>query len=151
MAQPVKKRTLVVGYNESPEGRHALRYSVDLANALGADVEVIHVADAEDFLIDPDMGDWEEQSRATSTRMTDEVADVLAQVLWSSRFRTSPGDVAKVLHEAARGHPDCIVVVGVPASTPSPLTRLISRSVQHQMTHHVECPVLLVPAPHTAG
>src|SRR5215203_784019 len=40
---------IVVGFDEEPQSQAALRYAIDLARRLDADLEVVHVVDLRDY------------------------------------------------------------------------------------------------------
>lgn len=50
---------LIVGYDEHPASRAALKFAAGLSRRLDAELNVIHVVTMHDYPIDPDNAEWE--------------------------------------------------------------------------------------------
>lgn len=143
--------TLVVGFKDSDDGKHALTTALDLARRLDARVNVVHVATQEDYPVDPDTADWELEGwrRLGDIR---EVAEQLLAACPDTRFIERRGDPATVLHEVGDDCHALMIIVGLPRKGAGGwVSSLITRPVSRAVTRHLDRPVLLVPRTGSSG
>lgn len=146
-----ERPTLVVGFEDSEDGRHALSTALDLARRLDAQVNVVHVATQEDYPVDPDTADWE---LAGWRRLGDirEMAERLLAARPDTRFIERRGDPATVLHEVGDNCNALMIIVGLPRKGAGGwVSTLITRPVSRAVTRHPSRPVLLVPRTGKSG
>lgn len=139
--------SLVLGYDRTPQSRHALGVATDLATRLGAHLHVVHTVDLRDYPIDPDSADWEEQGRATLADEVGGVQTALAGWLGQWTYHQERGDPVCVLLAIAATHDALMIVVGTHgAGMGAALQRLLggAQSVSHGLMRHHR-PVLVVP------
>jgi nucleotide-binding universal stress UspA family protein len=143
--------TIVVGFKDSGDGKHALVWALDLARRLDALVNVVHVATPEDYPINPDTADWEIEGWHRLGDVRDEAERLLAACP-DARFIERRGDPATVLHEIAEGCDALMIIVGLPRNGAGGwVSNLVSRPVSRAVTRQMRRPVLLVPHQGVAG
>ena len=144
------RATIVVGFKDSSDGKHALTSALDIARRMNAQVNVVHVATLEDYPVNPDTPDWEIEGWHRLGDIREEAERLLAACP-DARFIERRGDPAKVLHEVAEGCDALMIIVGLPRDGAGWVTHLMSRPVSRAVTRHVRRPVLLVPHDSDAG
>lgn len=138
---------LVVGYDEH-RGRAALTHAIALAARLDAHIDVVHVVDASDTPVDPDLADWEERTAAHAAAVRADACAELAALPGNWTFHTTHGDPARALTEIADAHDAAMIIIGAPRPGLAALVdRLVGESVSTRLVHHGRRPVLVVPEP----
>lgn len=134
---------IVVGVDGSPASVRALQQAVELAAALGAEVDAVHTwlvsYGATELSMMPAVPSTELQAAAEQT-LAEAVATVDAKGVTVNRIVTE-GDAASTLLEAAEGAD--MLVVG--SRGHGGFVGLLLGSVSHKVIHHAPCPVLVVP------
>lgn len=134
---------IVVGVDGSPASVRALQQAVELAAALGAEVDAVHTwlvsYGATELSMMPAVPSTELQAAAEQT-LAEAVAAVDAKGVTVNRIVTE-GDAASTLLEAAEGAD--MLVVG--SRGHGGFVGLLLGSVSHKVIHHAPCPVLVVP------
>ena len=143
-------RTIVVGLDESPSSRAALKWAAKHAKLTGSVLRAVHVLDWPYGLDDADVAtpgvagrllthdQIEARYRGRITRVFDEVDP---RPDWLMQF--ARGEVGPVLaHQAEHAE---LLVVGTREHVG--LGRLLVGSVSHYCLSHAACPVVAVPAP----
>lgn len=134
---------IVVGVDGSPASVRALQQAVELAAALGAEVDAVHTwlvsYGATELSMMPAVPSTELQAAAEQT-LAEAVAAVDTKGVTVNRIVTE-GDAASTLLEAAEGAD--MLVVG--SRGHGGFVGLLLGSVSHKVIHHAPCPVLVVP------
>ncbi len=134
---------IVVGVDGSPASLRALQQAVDLAAALGAEVDAVHTwlvsYGATELSMMPAIPSTDLQAAAEQT-LADAVASVDAKGVTINRIVTE-GDAASTLLDVASGAE--MLVVG--SRGHGGFVGLLLGSVTHKVIHHAPCPVLVVP------
>ena len=134
-------KTIVFGYDESPEASRALDRVAQLASALGARVVVASIAPALQPAahgIGPyDPADPPEHYRALARRATKELTErgVTAETV------TGLGDAGEAIISVADEHEAELIVIGM--SHHPHVSRFLG-GVSEDVSHHAHCDVLLV-------
>jgi len=121
----------------------------DLAQRLGAFVQIVHAVDLRDFPVDPDSAEWEEDGKQELDAQMEAVR--LQMEPWSVdwTFDQCHGDPARALLHAAHERKAYLIVVGRRGGSGIGLAldRLLStsRSTSHALERH-NVPVLVVPS-----
>lgn len=137
---------LVMGYDSGPAGRRALFVAVDLCERLGARLHVIHIAEVDDYPVDPDTDGWDERAAEVWRHQRSETAEVLdaRDVAWD--FAVRRGDPAAVLAGAATESAALMVIIGAPAAgLGAGLEHAVDPSTARVLIRHHGVPVLVVP------
>lgn len=134
---------LLVGYDSSPASRRAVGVAAQLAEALDADLTVLHSVGLEDYPIDPDRPDWEEMAERRISELEAMAVELLqnAPIRWE--YETARGDPASALAKAASDLEVLIIVVG--ASRRNVVRRMSHGSVGQTLSRCQAKPVLVVP------
>jgi nucleotide-binding universal stress UspA family protein len=141
--EPAVER-IVVGVDGSGAAQRALAWAVDEGRARGATVEAVHAWHMPYVGLSPyapvaaDPAIFEEAGREVLQRAVDRV-DARGLPAPVERILAA-GGAASVLLEAAKGAD--LVVVGTRGR--GGFAGLVLGSVSHQVTHHAECPVVVV-------
>jgi nucleotide-binding universal stress UspA family protein len=143
-AESVPSRHILVGVDESDHARHALRWAVELAKPVSADIIAVnawekpppYISPIADQNWDPDRG-AQEMVRQVLT------AEFGATVPDNIRVITREGNPAKVLVEASKAA--YMLIVGRCGHSTFPWLRL--GSVSGRCAEHGECAVLVVDRP----
>lgn len=145
MPQP----TIVVGVDDSPATRAALRWAADLARSGGGTLRAVHVLPwppASEVYACSVMGDpvqldpvWLEDLQREACRATFE--EVTPEPGWTLAFVR--GHVGRTLVQES--HDARMLVLGTRAHRGLP--RVLHGSVGHYCLDHACCPVVAVPAP----
>jgi len=134
-------KTIVLGYDESPEASRAVERTAELAKALGARVIVTSVAPIMAFSargIGPyDPADPPERHRA----LGQDAAAILAEQGVATEMVTGLGDPGDAIVELADERGADLIVLGM--SHHPQLSRILG-SVSEDVAHHAHCDVLLV-------
>ena len=139
---------IVVGVDDSPPSRAAIRWAADYARATGCRIEAIHVLEwpptAEIYAysvvadeIYPDPAHLDESYRRASQAVFDEVDP---EPDWQLQF--GQGHAGRILVDLSRTAR--LLVVG--AREHRGIGRLLNGSVGHYCLKHAGCPVVAVPA-----
>jgi nucleotide-binding universal stress UspA family protein len=135
---------LLVGYDRHPASHHAVIVAADLARALGASLQVLHVVDLDDYPIDPDSADFEVAAERTVEEERRYAEVLLAQSAVEWTYETARDDPAHALAKAAHDLDVLFIVVG--ASGRGLAQRLLHGSVPQTLMRKQPKPVLVVPA-----
>lgn len=138
---------ILVAYDFSEHAERALRWAVDLARARGDSLTLLHVVPAEVFAEPPisvlpivmgsePASDARESAEAQLRLLTDERCPEADVVVTS-------GSVGAAIVERARALDADLIVVGTRGRNAA--TRVLLGSVATYVTHHAECPVVVVP------
>ncbi len=134
-------KTIVLGYDESPEASRAVERTAELARALGARVIVTSVAPVMTFSgrgIGPyDPADPPDRHRA----LGHDAAAILAEQGVATETITGLGEPGDAIVELADERRADLIVVGM--SHHPKLSRILG-SVSEDVAHHAHCDVLLV-------
>ena len=139
---------IVVGVDDSEGARCALRWAIEHAPALGADVQAVHAFDFRPAWIDYDEGPdaierWRQRAATTAGN---ELHRVVAEVADGREVRIQeivlPSDPVTALVDQAHGAE--LLVVG--SRGRGTLSGLVLGSVSRRCTEHAPCPVVVVPA-----
>jgi nucleotide-binding universal stress UspA family protein len=150
---------IVVGVDGSAASRAALRRAADLAQDLGAELDVVQA-----WQYPPALHDWDAVPsnygylpmappvERVEQDARDDLAATVADVLGSDPVvtvtqRVVEGHPARVVMEAAKGA--TFLVVGRRGH--GGLAGLLLGSVARACSEHAACPVVIVPRPHAAG
>lgn len=143
---------IVVGVDDSDGAREALRWALELAAALGAEVETVHAYDFHPAWIDYDEGAegverWrkraEEAARTTLQRV---LADTIVEPTMKIEETIVASDAGTALIERAHGAD--LLVVG--SRGRGAFTGLLLGSVSRRCIEHAPCPVVVVRGPDKA-
>jgi nucleotide-binding universal stress UspA family protein len=136
--------TLVVGHDGHATSDHTLAVAADLAERLGARLEVVHSSTLEEFGIDPDIDDFEDQVVSAAAGARRHIEQALAGVGAPWEYRHSMGDPADALAAVADEVDALAIVVG--ASHRHLLHHALGGgSVTGHLLHGQHRPVLVVP------
>jgi nucleotide-binding universal stress UspA family protein len=138
---------IVVGVDDSPSSRAAIRWAAEYARASGCRVKAVHVLlwppaseiyaySVEADEIYPDASYVEERDRTSSQAVFD---DVHPESDWELTF--AQGHAGRILVELSRTAR--LLVVG--AREHRGIGRLLNGSVAHYCLNHASCPVVSVP------
>ena len=134
-------KTIVLGYDESPEAGRALEKTAELAKALGAEVLVTSVAPVMSFSgrgIGPyDPADPPERHRELARDGT----AILTERGIHAQAVAGLGEPGNAIVELADQHKADLIVLGM--SHHPHLSRILG-SVSEDVAHHAHCDVLLV-------
>jgi nucleotide-binding universal stress UspA family protein len=152
---------VLVGYDESRAGRHALEVAADLAGKLRATLKVVHAVVPATPLTTAPAGlpgngyvlpppeDAEEQRLRTRESLVRHVEALIAGTSVEWTFDAVTGDAVTVLEEQCQVSGAYLVVVGTRhAGIGTALDRLISGSTSRGLQKRCARPVLVVPEPH---
>jgi nucleotide-binding universal stress UspA family protein len=142
------ENVIVVGVDDSPESRAAIRWAAEHARATGCRLQAVHVLAwppaTEQFAysvmadeVFPDPAYVEERYREPSQAIFDEVDPAPD---WQLQF--AQGHAGRILVEVSRSAR--LLVVG--AREHRGIGRLLNGSVGHFCLNHATCPVVSVPA-----
>jgi len=137
---------VLVGLDGSADATHALRWTIDLAVALDAEIVAVHVipVPAYPFAGLPEnaaeIGSWADDIR---TAFEDEWCAPLVDKGVKYRTLCLEGDPVRGIIEAARREDANLIVIG--ARGKGPLSRLMLGSVSDRLAHLSPLPVVIVP------
>jgi nucleotide-binding universal stress UspA family protein len=140
---------IIVGIDDSPSGRAALRWAAAYARSIGMALRAVHVVDrpeAHDMYAYPVVADYtypesggvEEAQRRPIMRVFD---DVHPEPSWTLQF--AQGHAGRIMVGESKDAK--LLVLG--AQEHRGLERLLVGSVGHYCLNHAFCPVVSVPAP----
>ncbi len=132
---------IVVGLDDSPTGKAALRWAADYAMLTGWRLRAIHALSWPFGAGSDTERSMREIDEAYRTSITGLFAEIDPHLDW--QLQLVKGDAGPVLVEqsaSARA-----LVVGTPAHVG--LGRLLTGSVGQHCLHHTSCPVIFVPSP----
>ncbi|HXQ18373.1 MAG TPA: universal stress protein [Acidimicrobiales bacterium] len=136
-------RTVAVGFDGSPDAEAALRWSVAVANRVGADVVVVHATGLLEHLDRPAAaGDLEAGVRALAAEEGLDPGRL--------RWQAGDGDPCSVLLRAADPpiSADLLVVGSRGQGAHAGLTL---GSTSHELAEHASIPLVIVPSGRPAG
>jgi nucleotide-binding universal stress UspA family protein len=147
---PAGATQLLVGHDDQPASRAAVRFSADLAARLGAYLHVVHVVDLADTPIDADSAEWDERARAAIEALHGDARKLLEGFDIGWTYHACHGDPAELLARVADEHGVLFVAVG---ATGRNLTRRLMEggSVSRRLLRRQTMPVLVVPEPAADG
>jgi nucleotide-binding universal stress UspA family protein len=136
-----KLETIGVGYDGSEESRAAVKFSRDVAKAVGARLRIIEV------VIPPDPGgpypayrpDWEEHARIRREEAQERVDAVVAELGDIATGDIAFGHPAREL--AYEGNHLDLLITG--SRNYGPIRRVIPGSTSSKLVHEAPCPVLV--------
>ncbi len=144
-------KRILVPIDFSSSSRQALDHAVQLAQALGASVEVLHVHEASPYVgpdtlafLPVDLTDdrWEEMRGELTWELAHFVGTDRARGLDVTVERGVPGDV---IAQVARAHGADLIIMGTHGRTG--LSRLVVGSVAETVMRRAPCPVMTVRVP----
>jgi nucleotide-binding universal stress UspA family protein len=103
---------LLVGHDEQPASRAAVRFTADLAVRLGADLHVVHVVDLSDTPIDADAADWEDAAGRALIALQEDARELLKGFDIGWTYHACHGDPAELLARVADEHRALFIAVG---------------------------------------
>jgi nucleotide-binding universal stress UspA family protein len=138
--------SLLVGHDEQPASRAAVRVAADLAVRLGAYLHVVHVVDLSDTPIDADSADWEQGAAKALVALHEDARKLLSGFDIGWTYHACHGDPAELLARVAEEHGALFVAVG---TTSRGLVRRLMEggSVSRRLMRRHDFPVLVVPEP----
>lgn len=136
-------KTVAVGFDGSPDAEAALRWSVALANRIGADVVVVHATGLLEHLDHPAAaGDLEARVRALASEEGLDPGRV--------RWYAGDGDPCSVLLRVA-GPPISADLLVVGSRGQGGRAGLTLGSTSHELAEHASIPLVIVPSGRPAG
>jgi nucleotide-binding universal stress UspA family protein len=135
---------IIIGYDDSPGARSALKWAVRYGQRTESELVVIYVvSEAWEWELAAIQVNTDPLRREFERRLREEwTADVRAAgVLYRTELEV--GRPAEVLLAAARRNAAALIVVG--ASESGAMSELIRRSAGHKMMHHAVRPIVTVP------
>ena len=141
-AEVAELTRLVVGFNGSKESQLALGDAVELAEATGADLRLVAVAQ-QPHLPPGALNGYQELKEAIEDNMREQLARAQAAIPEHVRTEASliSGDPARKLAEAARG--GSLLMLG--SRSYGPVRRVLLGSVSSDLARGVPCPLLVRP------
>jgi nucleotide-binding universal stress UspA family protein len=152
---------VLVGFDDSHAGRHALCTAADLAVRLGGTLRVVHAVPpiaplaaspaglAGNGYVVPPPEDSAEQRARTKQSLSGVVGELLAPTNVPWEFDVVDGDAVTVLEEQCTHADAYLVVVGTRhAGIGTALDRLLTGSTSRGLQKRCARPVLVVPEPH---
>jgi nucleotide-binding universal stress UspA family protein len=137
-------RTIVIGTDGSPGADGAMRWCASLAAQLGAEVVAIRAYSPLDELATAEEGtDLTELAARAATRLHDEWCAPLAEAAVTYRSRLAEDLPIEALVTAAAQEGADMIVIG--SHGESGWRERIMGSTATSLTHHVSCPVAIVP------
>lgn len=136
---------LVIGYDDSPGARRALKWAVQYAKRTASELVVVYVVS--------EAWEWELASVQVNTDPLRKDVERRLRGEWTADVRAAGvpyrtelevGRPAEVLLAAARRHAAVLIVVGM--SEGGAISELIRGSASHQMRQHAIRPIVTVPA-----
>src|SRR5215212_10759749 len=101
---------VVVGFDEEPQSQAALRFAIDLARRLDAELEVVHVVDLRDYPVDPDSDEWESGSSERLAFAMELVRTAVGKSTQSWSYHAWRGDPVHLLATVAEEHGALMIV-----------------------------------------
>ena len=138
---------LIVGYDEHPASRAALKFAAGLSRRLDAELNVIHVVTMDDYPIDPDNAEWEANGERELAAEREDARRIL-QAHGASRwtYDVLRGEPVRLLVEACERHDAAMIIVGKPEQgLGAMLGHLVSGSISRGILHRSHRPVIIVP------
>lgn len=137
---------LVLGWDRTPASRPALVVAADLAVRLGAQLHAVHVADLNDYPVDPELPDWEAQADRILARERHEVETELGQYPCAWTYHATRGEPVSALTGVADACDALMIVIGTRGEGLNGwVQRLLTASVSHGLIRRQGRPVLVVP------
>lgn len=137
---------LVLGWDRTPASRAALVVAADLAVRLGADLHAVHVADLNDYPVDPELPGWGAEADETLARGRHEVETELGQSRCAWTYHAARGEPVSALTGVADACDALMIVVGTRGEGLNGwIQRLLTASVSHGLIRRQGRPVLVVP------
>jgi nucleotide-binding universal stress UspA family protein len=141
-------RNLIVGYEESDEGRDALALGRLLAGPGAAGITIVHVTPDDSFWMGRD--EFERAIELEAATISRHAEALLDNPSTETRVIASGGSPARVLTELAEeeGHVDAIVIGSTRRGA---LGRVMFGSVGERLLHGAPCPVAVAPRGFASG
>ena len=137
--------SIVVGHDRQPQSKMALDIAIELAGRLSAHLHVVHALDLVDVPVDPDLADWEKQTRDVLARDRAEVAATLGDYRYGWTYHAGHGDPARFLIRVADEYEALMIIVGSRGEgVRASVGRLGLAPVSHRLVQHSKQPVLIV-------
>lgn len=135
-------KTILVPTDFSEPSRAAARFALSLADALGAELIFLHVADpylgSGDLLLDV-----ARLQRKTEHDTLDQLRDWAAQTAPNARIEVRIGVPAHQIIEAARELKVDLIVI--PTHGRSAIAQFFMGGVAEKVVRHADCPVMILP------
>jgi nucleotide-binding universal stress UspA family protein len=153
-SESVASPKIVVGVDASPAAEAALRWAIEYARKVGAEVVVVHAYEIPVSYADPysaAMPTMLEPAFRDSVRrrFEEDWCAPLAAADLPHRTVMEDGTAARVLVDVAEREAAELIVTGRRGL--NALGELVLGSVSHELTHCSKLPVVLVPADHRAA
>lgn len=136
---------VIVGYDNTPAARGALRWAVDYGSRVGAELVIVFVV--------PTIAEWELNAIQVNTDPIRREIEHHLNGDWTQSVRAAGvehrielevGRPAESLLAVARRNDAAMIVIGMtPRGT---LSELVFTSVGHHLAHHAVRPIVSVPA-----
>jgi nucleotide-binding universal stress UspA family protein len=140
--------TIVLGHDRQMQSQDALDVAIDLAERLRAHLHVVHAIDLDDAPIEPELLDWEEQTRQMLARERAAVAASLSAHSAGWSYHVGHGDPAQLLARVADAHDALMIIIGSRGEgLRASFGRLLTAPVSHRLIQHAKQPVLVVSHP----
>jgi nucleotide-binding universal stress UspA family protein len=140
--------SLVVGHSLTPASQEALRVAGDLAQHLGARLDVVHAVTLRDYPVDPDAADWDEQAQRTLAEQHEQVHAALNGCSQQWTYSVTRGDPVSLICSVAEKNDAVMIIVGTRGQGIGPaIERFFGGSVSHGLIRRQDRPVLVVRAP----
>lgn len=138
------QQVLVVGYDGHDHAAGTLRFAADFATRMGAQLQIVHVVDLEDYPVDPDSASWEEKAVEAVDEEREAARVTLQHWDGSWSYGVEHGDPVMALIRVATRTSAALIVVG--ASTGGFVRHFLSAHMS--MTNELsrgDFPLLIVP------
>jgi len=140
--------SLVVGHSLTPASQEALRVAGDLAQRLGARLDVVHAVTLRDYPVDPDAADWDEQAQRSLAEQHEQVHAALDGCSQQWTYSVTRGDPVSLICSVAEKNDAVMIIVGTRGQGIGPaIERFFGGSVSHGLIRRQDRPVLVVRAP----
>lgn len=145
---PTTPVALVVGHDRSPASDLALRTAADLARRLQAQVHVVHAVNHGDYPVDPESSDFEADAQLALADQHARVEAALTDHCPGWTYHCRRGNAIDLIRRIAEDVDAYMIIIGSRGENfPAALSRLLDRSVSHNLIGQQNRPVLVVPQP----
>jgi nucleotide-binding universal stress UspA family protein len=141
----VTMERIIVGYDNSPAARGALRWAVHHASRTGAELIVVYVvSSAFEWELNAVQINTDTIRKDVEHRLRGEWTEIVRDAGVRYEIELKLGRPAEALLAAARRNEAVLIVIGMtPRGT---LGELVFSSVGHHLSHHAVRPIVTVPA-----